>query len=147
MRAAALIALALQLPGGTAHAERSLPFSLTCPNTKECAPGESGSWVPTWYQRETAKETAQLEGVREELKRADAQIAALHIAERALSAESAGLKLRVLSCDDDRMVLKKQAGSADARITRRTRWALATTTLTVLLGGALVAIGYVAASR
>jgi len=133
----------LLVPSAALATDRSLPFELLCPDTKRCTKSESGSWIPAWYGREMAQESAYLEGAREELERASRQVAELRLALEASQREAASLKLSVVAVEDARRELQEKYAKHDRRITRRTRWAIGATVLCVVLAGALGAGIYV----
>lgn len=117
---------------------------LSCPDLAQCAPGEKGSWVPVWYQREMAQELVQIAGVAEELQKADAQIEQLELAKREIDKQVAALQLTVVSVQSTRGALRANIDSLEHQKRRRTRWAIGATVVGVLLAGALSAGLYVA---
>ena len=144
MKALALV-LALWCVTSTALAtDRSMPFELSCPDVKKCWKSESGSWIPAWYGREIAKESAYLDGVREELDRARKESDELRRALEASQKESATLTRSVVTVESARKALELRYAAHERRLVRRTRWALGATVIGVLLAGALGAGIYVA---
>lgn len=123
----------------------SLPFRLACPDLTQCKRGEDGKWLPEWYAKEllkdqerfakALKDVAVLTGARARLQAYSAQLGVVNkgLQER--------LEANVEALSEARQAYETQK----TRTQRRTRWALASSCLVVLLVGAGTA--YVGLSR
>ena len=136
--------LVMLMTSAARAAEPSRPFELKCPDVLKCQKGEQGQWVPNWQVRSIAAEMAELHGKAEQLTRADAQRVALEKAARAYDNQIETLHLRILECDTERRAQKRKDQTLENRVTRRTRWAIASTVIAVVAIGALSAGIYVA---
>lgn len=99
-------------------------------------------WVPTGYLRGVKADSVRLEGAQKELARAGEQIHELELAAEQFELQTRSLKDKVVVVEASRAVQTSRIDHLERQKTRRTRWALATTVLTVLLIGALSVIAY-----
>jgi len=135
-----LVLLMTLATSGARAAEPSRPFELKCPDVLKCQKNEQGQWVPNWQVRSLAAELAELHGKAEQLQRADEQRTALEKSIRAYDNQIETLHLRILECD----AARRAQQALENKVTRRTRWAIASTVIAVVAIGALSAGIYVA---
>ncbi len=127
---------------GCAHAqeESQIVPNVSCPSTALCVKDEKGMWIPVWYARDLLGVKEDLKGKIKELEAAKDEITSLRIADAEYTQavksyeEALATEKKIREMDDARVK------DAEDKSTRRLRWGVGTSVVSVIVIGVLSAV-------